>query len=436
MTGSLAKRVYTHPVLRGTIIPALLLLLSPPFTLLTITTCQTYGGDLLAAGRVALTAPAALLAALPRPSWWATGVLAAYTAVQYALLVLLPGRRFVAQLTPMGNRPMYRLNGVAAFVINVVAVVAAGRAGLLHPGVVYDRYGELLATVNVVACIGVVVLYLKGRYAPQNTDSTVSGNLVWDLYWGTELHPELGGVSLKQLVNCRLGMIAWADVVLCFSFAQAERHGGLSNGMAVSAAIQLLYIAKFFVWEAGYFNSIDITHDRFGFLICWGCLCWVPSVYTLPSMYMASRPVHLSAAGALGVLALGVVSVAANYDADRQRQRVRATNGATTVWGKPPVLVHAKYVTGDGRHHNNILLASGWWGQARHVNYLSELMLALAWTLPAGFDHCTPYVYVAFLTVLLVDRAERDDLRCRTKYGSYWSDYCARVPYSIVPYLY
>ncbi|KAK1858773.1 hypothetical protein I4F81_001374 [Pyropia yezoensis] len=362
MTGSLAKRVYTHPVLRGTIIPALLLLLSPPFTLLTITTCQTYGGDLLAAGRVALTAPAALLAALPRPSWWATGVLAAYTAVQYALLVLLPGRRFVAQLTPMGNRPMYRLNGVAAFVINVVAVVAAGRAGLLHPGVVYDRYGELLAT--------------------------------------------------------------------------AERHGGLSNGMAVSAAIQLLYIAKFFVWEAGYFNSIDITHDRFGFLICWGCLCWVPSVYTLPSMYMASRPVHLSAAGALGVLALGVVSVAANYDADRQRQRVRATNGATTVWGKPPVLVHAKYVTGDGRHHNNILLASGWWGQARHVNYLSELMLALAWTLPAGFDHCTPYVYVAFLTVLLVDRAERDDLRCRTKYGSYWSDYCARVPYSIVPYLY
>jgi len=430
------RRVYAHPLLRGTIIPALLLLCSPPFTVLTIVTCQAFGGDLLAALAALFKSPASLWAVFPSPSWWAVGVLGGYAAAQYALLKLLPGRKFVAQLTPMGNRPTYVLNGVAAYVINLAVVFSAGYTGLLQPGVVYDRYGEILATVNIIACILVVVLYVKCRMAPQNTDSAVTGNLVWDLYWGTELHPEFAGVSLKQYVNCRLGMMAWADVVLCFSFAQAERHGGLSNGMAVSTAIQLLYIYKFFVWEAGYFNSIDITHDKFGFLICWGCLCWVPSVYTLPSMYMASRPMDLSVVAAASVLALGVASVAANYDADGQRQRVRATNGKTTVWGKPPVLVHAKYTTGDGKQHNNLLLASGWWGRARHVNYLSELMLALAWSLPGGFEHVTPYVYVVFLTVLLVDRAERDDLRCRAKYGAYWTDYCARVPYSIVPYVY
>jgi 7-dehydrocholesterol reductase len=62
-----------------------------------------------------------------------------------------------------------------------------------------------------------------------------------------------------------------------------------------------------------------------------------------------------------------------------------------------------------------------------------EILLALAWTLPAGFDHLVPYVYVIFLTILLLDRSVRDDKRCRTKYGAYWEQYCARVPYKVIP---
>ena len=29
---------------------------------------------------------------------------------------------------------------------------------------------------------------------------------------------------------------------------------------------------QFFVWETGYWGSMDITHDRAGFYLCWGCL--------------------------------------------------------------------------------------------------------------------------------------------------------------------
>lgn len=49
-----------------------------------------------------------------------------------------------------------------------------------------------------------------------------------------------------------------------------------SNSMVVSCAIYAVYIAKFFWWEHGYFNSIDIMHDRFGFYIFWGIMNWVP----------------------------------------------------------------------------------------------------------------------------------------------------------------
>ncbi len=30
------------------------------------------------------------------------------------------------------------------------------------------------------------------------------------------------------------------------------------------------------------------------------------------------------------------------------------------------------------------LLVSGWWGVVRHPNYLGDLMMALAWSLPCG----------------------------------------------------
>ncbi|KAF5807426.1 putative 7-dehydrocholesterol reductase [Helianthus annuus] len=38
---------------------------------------------------------------------------------------------------------------------------------------------------------------------------------------------------------------------------------------------------------------MDIAHDRAGFYICWGCLVWVPSIYTSPGMYLVNHPVSL-----------------------------------------------------------------------------------------------------------------------------------------------
>jgi 7-dehydrocholesterol reductase len=79
---------------------------------------------------------------------------------------------------------------------------------------------------------------------------------------------------------------------------------------------------------------------------------------------------------------------------------------------------------------------SGYWGLARHFHYVPELMMALCWALPAGIDAFLPYFYFVFLTILLVDRANRDDKRCREKYGATWEEYCRRVPKKIVPGIY
>jgi 7-dehydrocholesterol reductase len=174
-------------------------------------------------------------------------------------------------------------------------------------------------------------------------------------------------------------------------------------------------------------------HDRAGFYICWGCLVWVPSVYTASTLYLVHHPVHLGAPIALGMFALGVFFVMLNYFADEQRQRVRATNGETKVWGKAPVIIVGHYTTERGEKKESLLLASGFWGIARHFHYVPEILGALFWTLPALFSNVLPYFYVIFLTTLLTDRALRDDNRCAAKYGKDWDLYREKVPYKILP---
>jgi len=304
---------------------------------------------------------------------------------------------------------------------------------LFNPGMIYDNFGSILSTLNLFSFLACFALYLKGKYFPTDNDNGLSGNFIMDLFWGVELHPHIMGFNLKQYSNCRLGMMSWSVLVLAFTYKQYELYGFVSNAMLVSTMIQIVYIVKFFWWESGYFGSLDIMHDRFGFYIYWGVTVWVPSLYTLVSFYFARHPVQHHPATALFLLCLGLFAIWANYDADAQRQRVRESNGNCKVWRKEPQVMKAKYFTADGKQRENLLLMSGWWGVSRHIHYVAEITLSLAWTLPAMFENILPYFYVIFLTTLLIHRSIRDEERCSLKYGEYWEQYKKAVPYKIIP---
>jgi 7-dehydrocholesterol reductase len=231
-------------------------------------------------------------------------------------------------------------------------------------------------------------------------------------------------------------MMGWSALFICFAGAQVEQTGTLSTSMAVSAGLVVAYLFKFFVWESGYFTSLDIMHDRFGYYICWGVLVWVPAIYTVFGQYLVVHPIALHPLAAVAIAGVGLLALWMNYAADAQRQRVRATGGATTVWGKPPLMLRARYRTADGEERESLLLASGYWGLARHFHYVPELTLALCWALPVGTSALLPYLYVIFLFILLLDRAGRDDRRCHAKYGASWDEYRRLVPWKVFPRVY
>eukprot|EP01111_Echinosteliopsis_oligospora_P000427 TRINITY_DN1044_c4_g1_i1.p1 TRINITY_DN1044_c4_g1~~TRINITY_DN1044_c4_g1_i1.p1 ORF type:complete len:232 (+),score=47.36 TRINITY_DN1044_c4_g1_i1:126-821(+) len=231
-------------------------------------------------------------------------------------------------------------------------------------------------------------------------------------------------------------MMGWAVLIVCFAAKQYSQLGYITNSSIASLILQQIYIFKFYLWEDGYFASLDIMHDRFGYYICWGVLSWIAGIYTFVSQFLVNHPIDLPPVLFYGYLALGIFFVWANYDADAQRLRVRQTKGNTTVWGSKPKIMTAKYKTSDGKEHSSILLLSGWWGIARHVHYITEIGLSFMWTVPAGFTYILPYFYVVYLTILLFDRSHRDELRCRAKYGKYWNTYSKEVPYRVIPYIY
>ena len=376
------------------------------------------------------------LAKIRLPTWEAAAVFMMWTLVQGLLLQLVPGDKIFGPPTPAGERPEYIDNGMKCwFITHIGWLVLGPLTGIINFGALYDIWGSLIATTNALAFPFCIFLMWKGKNYPSSRDAVWTGRVAFDFFQGIELHPRIMGINVKQLLNCRVSMMGWSVAQLAFAQAQYDR-GQLTSGIVVCAALHVLYLAKFFYWESGYFASIDIIHDRCGYYIIWGVLVWVPVVYCCPGFSNVERPTQWSNATAAAVFIAGVVSLIVNYVADYQRQLTRATNGDCLIWGKKPVCIEAEYTTTCGTTRKSLLLCSGFWGTSRHFNYIPELCLAMCWSLPAITLRALPAIYWLFLFFLLVDRAERDDVKCREKYGKYWKEYCKRVPYQIIPGVY
>jgi 7-dehydrocholesterol reductase len=362
-------------------------------------------------------------------------LIVSFAAFEIVLLKLLPGKAYQGPITPMGNIPRYRDNGLAAFIITLFTFFFLGKGlGLFPLSIIAHNLGDILGALNIFSLFFCLFLSIKGVCFPSSTDCGGDKNLIEDYYWGTELYPRILGLDVKLFTNCRFGMMSWGLILISYAALQSERYG-LSNGIVLSVCLQLVYITKFFAWEKGYMRSIDIMHDRAGFYICWGCLVWVPSVYTSPTMYMVHHPIHFSPLLGGTLFVLGAIAILINYWADWQRCNFREKEGNCRIWGKEPLFTVGAYKTDKGEQKESLLLASGWWGVARHFHYIPEIIGAFFWSLPALFYSPLPYFYVVFLTILLFDRAFRDEERCAKKYGECWDKHKRKVPYKIIPYV-
>ena len=204
-------------------------------------------------------------------------------------------------------------------------------------------------------------------------------------------------------------------------------HGAITTPMILVCLFQFWYVADYFLHEEAILTTWDIRHENFGWMLCWGDLVWVPFTYTVQAYYLVEHTHELPLWGTAAIVLLNVAGYVIFRGANLQKLRFRR-DPDRPIWGRP-----AKFIaTGQG----SLLLASGWWGLSRHMNYFGDLLMGLAWCLPCLFDSPLPYFYILYSTILLVHRERRDHAMCAVRYGKDWEAYRAMVPYRIVPGVY
>mmetsp|Transcript_17485 Transcript_17485/g.47704 ORF Transcript_17485/g.47704 Transcript_17485/m.47704 type:complete len:453 (+) Transcript_17485:207-1565(+) len=420
--------------------PIFLMVTTPCFSIIFFHVCANMEGNFVAFAR--LVWEQGSLVTVLREIWpdpWDYTVwrmILTFMAFNIFLMKAVPGKTMYGTMTPKGNTPVYQANGMQCYLINVVALLALAHFEIWNPAVVYDKFGMILSSMNVFALAFCTMLLIKGYLAPSSTDSGTTGSIIHDFYWGMELYPRIFGWDVKVFTNCRTGMMFWVVGILSYCYKNMELNGGqLQYGMACSVAIQMIYLSKFYYWEMGYMRSMDIQHDRAGYYICWGCLVWVPAVYTSQAFYLTSNAPDISLGTALAIFTAGALCVWINYDSDHQRYMFRASKANCAIWGRsPPQHIVAKYQTSTGESRTSLLLVDGWWKISRHFHYVPEILASFFWSASALDSGLVgPYFYTFYLTILLTDRAFRDDDRCSLKYGPYWKEYCDQVPWKIVP---
>ncbi|XP_077757408.1 delta(14)-sterol reductase LBR [Canis aureus] len=346
-----------------------------------------------------------------------------------ALFYILPIGKVVEGM-PLadGRRLKYRLNGFYAFLLTCVAVGAALCRGVeLH--YVYRHFLPLALAAATFAMALSTYLAVRAAWAPPAALAPASsGNAIYDFFIGRELNPRIGTFDLKYFCELRPGLIGWVVVNLVMLLAEMklQHRAAPSLAMILVNSFQLLYVVDALWNEEALLTTMDITHDGFGFMLAFGDLVWVPFIYSFQAFYLVNHPNEVSWPMASLIIALKLCGYVIFRCANSQKNAFRKNP-------TDPKLAHLKTIhTSTGKN----LLVSGWWGFVRHPNYLGDLIMALAWSLPCGFKHVLPYFYVIYFTVLLVHREARDERHCRKKYGLAWEKYCQRVPYRIFPYVY
>lgn len=345
------------------------------------------------------------------------------------LWLILERKKYYGPLTTDATTALYKGRGFLYYWATIAAYVLYE---IYRPGlssIIYNSMPDLIGSLNIIAFSLCVFFYILPSQIQRNSNFPK----VYIFYRGTEIHLRLLGVDAKQLIISRIGLMMWQLLILAFFIASLDIYG-FNFPNFTSLLIQSIYLAKFYYWEKGYYYTLDITLDRIGYYLVWGCLVWVPSFYTFTSFFLASHPPIVSNGSAFLIALFGVMSVLLNYWVDAQKLHFRSSpDGRCVIWGNPAKFIRAKYKDHSGKEKNSLLLISGLWGVARHLNYTFEIATSVFWCLPGLWLGIQPLLYIPFIVILLLHRIFRDEEKCETKYGPFWAQYCEKVPYRLIP---
>ena len=368
---------------------------------------------------------AEMLQRFPLPTPASVAIVAAWLIFQGLLQIYAPGKWVKGPPLPDGTRLKYKMNGWFAWWVTW-AVLAAGAAfGLYSPACLADQFGALLTTVNIFfTCLFLSVLAWQTVRDDAGTRYQQRGVRLLARHRPQSAHRQLRSeVFLRGAAGShRLGR---ARPLVCRQAVRA--HGFVSVADDPGLRVPFLVRRRLLLPRGS--HPHDLGHQARELRL--DAVLGGPGVGAVhlhhPGLLPGRARHDLPWWGTLGIVLLNIAGYVIFRGANIQKHRFR--QGSET-----PGLGQARGVHQTAR--GSLLLTSGWWGLARHMNYFGDLLMALAWCLPCLFESPLPYFYMFYFTILLVHRERRDNDMCAVRYDKDWETYCAKVRYRIVPGLY
>ena len=347
-------------------------------------------------------------------------------AVFFALQLILPGRWVPGYVVnpETGEPRKYRLNGILVFVIAVI-VWAFELTGMPREWFYRSSIYAIVGGTVFAAILTVIAVYSQPR--------TKTSSVIGDLWLGRaqELSFFKSRFDVKMYFYVVGGTMLSLNAMSGAAFHYEHFGENANPGVFLYAAFFTFYIFDYFIFERVQLYTYDLIHEKVGFKLFWGGLIVYGWVFILPLWGMAAHPdpgfgpawtyVWLIGAAALFFFGWGIGRGANLQKYTFKRWPERKFLG----------LIRPEYIQAGDRK----ILCSGFWGVARHFNYMGEGLLALSVALSFGhFGNPWAWTYFVFVVTFFTFRQFHDDEFCAEKYGpEKWAEYQARVKYRIMP---
>ena len=350
-------------------------------------------------------------------------------AVFFLAQLILPGKWVPGYVinTETGEPRKYRLNGLLVFVVALI-VWAFELTGMprdwFYRSTIYAVVGGTVFTT----IFAIIAVFSQPQGKIKNPLLAL-----WD-----------GRAQEMSFFNDRFDVKMYFYVVGGTMLALNALSGAAYNyelfgenynpGVFLYAAFYTFYILDYFIFERVQLYTYDLIHERLGFKMFWGGLVvygwlfilplWGMAVYPSPGFSSAWTYVWLIGTPVLFLFGWGISRGANMQKYTFKRWPDRKFLG----------LIEPEYIEAGDRK----ILCSGFWGAARHFNYLGEGFLGLSIALAFGyFTNLWAWTYFIFVVTFFTFRQHFDDVYCAEKYGAEkWAEYQARVKYRIFPGIY
>ena len=363
--------------------------------------------------------------------------------IAYAVITLLhiaiPVKRSRGYVTSdaTGEVMNYRINGRYVLAASIILWFLLGYFHIVPYTWLYEtRWWGLIGAcaIGLVFAFVIVVRYpstgkpfLADLWFGRSKDVQINNGFVDAKVW----------LYLVGAVMLQLNVLSFAAFHLAKFGAQvganAGAHAGaqganINPGFLLGCAMLTWFCCEYLIFERIHLWTYDFIAERVGFKLGFGCLAFYPYFYSVALWFTADRPnpgVPAWLTILFAVLFLGgwVLTRGANM----QKYFFKTAPERQFLWITPEAL-------SDGTHS---LVVNGFWGASRHINYLGEVIQAVAIALAAGyFGVWMVWLYPIYYIALFLSRQADDDKVCRAKYGELWDAYTAKVKYKIVPGLY